>query len=111
MDPASDSPALPSVTQEEDMWILRVESNGKVQEYRCHSEVQARALAVLLFPGGHERTEESGSALTWPGGRRALFAAPADALGGRSLRSGDGSVQPLGQLPARGPPHGRQTTL
>ena len=32
------------------MWILRVETNGKVQEYRCHSELQARALAILLLP-------------------------------------------------------------
>jgi len=46
------------------MWILRVESNGKVQEYRCNSEVQARALAVLLFPGGQERTDESGPTLS-----------------------------------------------
>lgn len=36
------------VTQDEDMWIIRVENNGKVQEYRCVSEVQARTLAVLL---------------------------------------------------------------
>jgi len=60
MDTASDSAPLPSVTQEEDMWILRVESNGKVQEYRCNSEVQARALAVLLFPSGQEHPDESG---------------------------------------------------
>jgi len=46
------------------MWILRVESNGKVQEYRCNSEVQARALAVLLFSGGQERTDGSGPALS-----------------------------------------------
>lgn len=36
------------VTQDEDMWIIRVERDGKVQEYRCVSEVQARTLAVLL---------------------------------------------------------------
>jgi hypothetical protein len=64
MDQAPDTPALPSVTQEEDMWILRVESNGKVQEYRCNSELQARALAVLLFPGAQDRTDESGPALS-----------------------------------------------
>jgi len=64
MDPQQDTPTLPSVTQEEDMWILRVETNGKVQEYRCHSEVQARALAVLLFPSGQEPTEESGPTLS-----------------------------------------------
>ncbi|HTS78965.1 MAG TPA: hypothetical protein VMH40_00075 [Myxococcaceae bacterium] len=43
-------PEAATVTQEEDMWILRVEMNGKVQEYRCGSEVQARALAILLLP-------------------------------------------------------------
>ena len=36
------------VTRDQDMWIIRVELNGKVQEYRCVSEVQARTLAVLL---------------------------------------------------------------
>lgn len=39
----------PVVTQEEDVWVLRVEkSNGKVQEYRCASENQARQLALVL---------------------------------------------------------------
>ncbi|HET9035179.1 MAG TPA: hypothetical protein VFN45_03210 [Myxococcaceae bacterium] len=36
------------------MWILRVETNGKVQEYRCGSELQARALAILLLPASGE---------------------------------------------------------
>jgi len=37
------------VTCEEDVWVIRVENtNGKVQEYRCASEVQARQLAAVL---------------------------------------------------------------
>ena len=44
MEPTPETPELPVVRQEEDMWILRVETNGKVQEYRCHTELQARAL-------------------------------------------------------------------
>lgn len=37
------------VTQESGVWVLRLEkSNGKVQEYRCSSEEQARHLATLL---------------------------------------------------------------
>jgi hypothetical protein len=35
--------------EDDDMWVIRVESNGKVQEYRCGSELQARALAALLI--------------------------------------------------------------
>jgi hypothetical protein len=50
MDTTPETPELPLVRQEEDMWILRVETNGKVQEYRCHTELQARALAILLLP-------------------------------------------------------------
>ena len=45
MDPTPETPELPVVRQEEDMWILRIETNGKVQEYRCHTELQARARA------------------------------------------------------------------
>ncbi len=56
MDQVQDTPAQATVRQDEDMWILRVESNGKVQEYRCGSEVQARALAILLLPAGDDRT-------------------------------------------------------
>lgn len=55
MDPTPETPE-PDVRQEEDMWILRVETNGKVQEYRCHSELQARALAILLLPAGGDGT-------------------------------------------------------
>jgi len=41
------------------MWILRVETNGKVQEYRCGSEVQARALAILLLPNAGDPTPDA----------------------------------------------------
>ena len=54
MEPTPENPELPVVRQEEDMWILRIETNGKVQEYRCNSEVQARALAILLLPSSGE---------------------------------------------------------
>jgi len=57
MDPSPQTPELPLVRQEDDMWILRVESNGKVQEYRCHSELQARALAILLLPSSAPDSE------------------------------------------------------
>jgi len=46
------------------MWILRVETNGKVQEYRCGSEVQARALAILLLPSSADPTPEGGRSLS-----------------------------------------------
>jgi hypothetical protein len=37
------------VTKEADVWVLRLQKpNGKVQEYRCTSENQARNLALLL---------------------------------------------------------------
>jgi len=55
---------LATVTQDEDMWILRVESNGKVQEYRCHTEVQARALAILLLPSSERQTTDRATALS-----------------------------------------------
>jgi hypothetical protein len=50
MDPEPEVGVEPKlvVTQDQDMWIIRLELNGKVQEYRCVSEVQARTLAVLL---------------------------------------------------------------
>jgi hypothetical protein len=64
MDHIPETPELPLVRQEEDMWILRVETNGKVQEYRCHSELQARALAILLLPSSADGTPDAGSALS-----------------------------------------------
>ena len=43
------SQARPMVSKEAELWILRVEKpNGKVQEYRCTTEGQARQLALLL---------------------------------------------------------------
>jgi hypothetical protein len=37
------------VSKEADVWILRLEkANGKVQEYRCTSEGQAKQLAQML---------------------------------------------------------------
>jgi hypothetical protein len=39
----------PMVIKEDDVWILRLmKPNGKVQEYRCTTENQARNLALLL---------------------------------------------------------------
>lgn len=39
----------PTVTQENDVWVLRIEkNNGKTQEYRCATENQARQLAMVL---------------------------------------------------------------
>lgn len=39
----------PVVTKEEDVWVIRLEkANGKLQEYRCASESQARQLAAVL---------------------------------------------------------------
>jgi hypothetical protein len=64
MEPTPDSPELPDVRQEEGMWILRVETNGKVQEYRCQTEVQARALAILLIPTGGDPTPDAGPTLS-----------------------------------------------
>ncbi|HXX32634.1 MAG TPA: hypothetical protein VEJ89_18165 [Myxococcaceae bacterium] len=45
-------PAKPvEIRQEEDIWVLRVEqADGKVQEYRCNSEHQAKQLAQVLTP-------------------------------------------------------------
>jgi hypothetical protein len=41
--------ALPVVTKEENVWVLRVQkANGKTQEYRCSTEGQARQLAMVL---------------------------------------------------------------
>ena len=38
------------IRQEEDVWVLRIEQpNGRVQEYRCLSELQAKQLAAMLL--------------------------------------------------------------
>jgi hypothetical protein len=43
--------AMPVVTKEEEVWVLRLPSeSGKLQEYRCASESQARQLALVLRP-------------------------------------------------------------
>ncbi len=45
------SDGKPVVTKEDDVWVIRLESEaGKVQEYRCASESQARQLAMVLTP-------------------------------------------------------------
>jgi hypothetical protein len=41
----------PTLTHEDDMWVIRVRrDNGKIQEYRCASESQAKALFLVLAP-------------------------------------------------------------
>lgn len=46
---ATMSNARSVVSKEADVWVLRVNTtSGKVQEYRCSSEAQARALALVL---------------------------------------------------------------
>jgi hypothetical protein len=43
----------PTVTKEDDVWVIRFEgANGKMQEYRCASESQAKQLARVLTPKG-----------------------------------------------------------
>ncbi len=43
------SQVRPVVSKEADVWVLRLEkANGKVQEYRCTTEGQARQLALVL---------------------------------------------------------------
>lgn len=41
--------AAPVVTKEENIWVIRLQNpNGKMQEYRCATETQARQLAMVL---------------------------------------------------------------
>lgn len=41
----------PLVVKEDDVWVIRLQDNaGKTQEYRCASESQAKALALVLAP-------------------------------------------------------------
>ncbi len=43
------SQVRPVVSKEAEVWVLRLEKpNGKVQEYRCTTEGQARQFALLL---------------------------------------------------------------
>lgn len=47
--PAAETKTI--LTKENGLWILRVEhGNRKAQEYRCSTEAQAQALAVVLTP-------------------------------------------------------------
>lgn len=42
---------FPTLQHLDGVWLVRVErTNGKVQEYRCATEAQARALALVLAP-------------------------------------------------------------
>jgi hypothetical protein len=47
---------MPTITKETtadgDVWVIRLEENGKTQEYRCASEQQAKNLALVLTPQG-----------------------------------------------------------
>jgi hypothetical protein len=41
----------PKLVKENGLWIIRLaHPNGKVQEYRCATEAQARQLALVLTP-------------------------------------------------------------
>ena len=40
----------PVVTCENEVWVIRLETAGKVQEYRCATEAQAKQLALVLTP-------------------------------------------------------------
>lgn len=47
----SDGKSRPQVTQEHGVWVVRVErAGGKIQEYRCATEAQARQLELTLSP-------------------------------------------------------------
>ena len=53
--PGDMSDGKPVVTKEDDVWVIRLETEaGKVQEYRCASETQARQLALVLSPKGQK---------------------------------------------------------
>lgn len=41
---------LPVVTKEAEVWVVRLDTNGTLQEYRCATEAQARQLATVLMP-------------------------------------------------------------
>lgn len=44
-----DSKSRAQVTKEHEQWVVRVErAGGKMQEYRCATEAQARQLEVAL---------------------------------------------------------------
>ena len=44
-------PKQPVVIKENDVWVIRLErEGGRVQEYRCATELQAKQLASVLLP-------------------------------------------------------------
>ena len=43
--------ARPIVVNEDGVWIVRFERSGRVQEYRCATEAQARSLERVLLGG------------------------------------------------------------
>lgn len=48
--------AEPSISKQADMWVITVtRDNGQVQEYRCATEAQARALVLVLAPPRAEK--------------------------------------------------------
>jgi len=45
------------VSKEADVWVLRLQKpNGKVQEYRCTSEGQAKQFALMLNTSAVEQS-------------------------------------------------------
>jgi hypothetical protein len=53
---AAPAPAPPTLVLEDNAWVVRVENErGKVQEYRCATEQQARALALVLASSADRR--------------------------------------------------------
>ena len=41
----------PKLELVDDVWVVRIEQpNGKVQTYRCATEAQAKAMAMMLKP-------------------------------------------------------------
>jgi hypothetical protein len=48
---AAQTSKKPVVSKENDVWVIRLEKeNGRVQEYRCATETQAKQLAMVLLP-------------------------------------------------------------
>lgn len=50
MEPSSAPSVFPTLQVVDGVWLVRLERSGKVQEYRCATEAQARALALVLAP-------------------------------------------------------------
>jgi hypothetical protein len=48
--PTLPSSVFPTLQHLDGVWVVRLERSGKVQEYRCATEAQARALALVLAP-------------------------------------------------------------